>query len=86
MKKFIEDLKDRIFGIKCPECSARKLQSGHYVRGWNNWCEQACGDNGNFCYGCGKVSFKRTDAEYLEILPYWCTFNGQSGKALITKI
>jgi hypothetical protein len=86
MKKVIDSILLKLFGSKCPNCGKRELERGHYIRGWNDWCEQACGDRGQYCNSCGKVHFDRSDDEYLQILPYWCIFNGQSGKALTTKL
>ena len=56
----------------CRKCGSTDLAPGHYNRGYNNWCRQACGDDGYFCNKCYAVTFKQTLEEYKKKLPHWC--------------
>lgn len=57
---------------KCERCGSVNLSEGYYIRGYNNLCQQSCGDKGYYCFHCGKVSFIKTLEEYKKTLPEWC--------------
>lgn len=58
---------------RCSHCGSKKINRGHYIRGWNNLCEQGAGDEGYWCYDCCKVTFIRTLEEYEQIKQDWVT-------------
>lgn len=58
---------------RCKHCGSKKIDKGYYTRGWNNWCEQAAGDEGYWCNDCLKVSFIKSLDEYKDQLPKWVT-------------
>lgn len=69
MNKFIA----KLFKLPiCGKCNSLKMKPGYYSRGWNNLCEQACGDHGYLCDRCLKITWKQTLEEYKKKLPYWC--------------
>ena len=64
----------RILNINhCPKCASSNLKSGYWIRGWNNLCNQAAGDEGHRCYECGYIQWEKSYEEYVKILPHWCT-------------
>jgi hypothetical protein len=72
--KILNKTIQRIFNLPdCKWCGSLNLDKGYYIRGWNNWCNQACGDNGNFCNNCCKITFAQSLESYKNTLPNWCT-------------
>ena len=68
------DWKERLFGIKCPNCKERsRMHSDEYVRGYNNLCSQASGSKGLFCMKCASIIYLIPVEEYRRIMPSWCT-------------
>lgn len=57
---------------RCKNCNSKHLNYGHWIRGWNDLCEQACGDYGTRCFDCGNIEWDKTCEEYKAILPKWC--------------
>jgi hypothetical protein len=61
------------FGIKhCTQCGSVHIDAGYWIRGWNDLCNQGCGDTGDRCYNCGHIVWKHTLDEYKQMLPKWC--------------
>ena len=56
----------------CKWCGSLDVDKGYYTRGWNNYCNQACGDRGYFCNKCYKLTFIQSLESYKEHLPHWC--------------
>jgi hypothetical protein len=75
---------DFVFGEKCPNCGSRghRKTSHNFTRGWNHLCTQASGDFGKYCESCQSVYFEKSDEEYLDGLPDWCTHKGQVGRGI----
>lgn len=68
------DWKDRLFGVKCPNCSVRgAMHQAEYTRGWNNLCNQASGDTGLRCMSCSTIAFLTSFEESRRLTPAWCT-------------
>lgn len=57
---------------RCEKCNSKHLVKGYWVRGWNNLCEQACGDEGERCFDCGNIVWEKSCEQYKAILPHWC--------------
>lgn len=77
-------LVDRLFGIKCPHCKQRgwdNMRKNQYIRGYNNMCTQASGDEGFYCMACGGITFLISYEESRRIKPSWCTVNPDSDRA-----
>lgn len=66
--------KERLFGIKCPHCGLRGQmgRSNSYIRGYNNLCTQASGDEGFYCMGCSGITYLTSYEEFRRVLPAWC--------------
>lgn len=79
-----ESILQFLFGERCKKCGARehRVRSSRYARGWNHLCTQAAGDYGVYCSHCHTVHFEKTDEEYLDTLPDWCTHKGQIGRGI----
>lgn len=76
------DWKDRLFGIKCPHCNKRTdMRQGQYTRGYNEMCQQASGDDGFYCMGCGGITYRISYEESRRITPSWCTVNPDTDRA-----
>lgn len=72
-----------IFGLPiCKHCNSLNIQAGYYIRGWNNMCNQACGDNGYFCMKCCKITFVKSLSDYQKTLPEWCEANVLTTKSI----
>jgi len=69
----------KLLGIKtCPNCGSTRIVRGYYSDGYNNWCQQACGNDGIYCYRRGTVTFDKSFEErkaiYKSKAP-WCTIS-----------
>lgn len=63
----------RLFKIElCRNCGSSILNKSHWIRGWNNWCEQASGDSGTRCFDCGSIHWHQSLNDYKKALPNWC--------------
>ncbi len=60
------------FNTCCPKCKSKTLNEGHWIRGWNDELNQACGDNGTRCFDCGHIQWEQSFKEYVRKLPVWC--------------
>lgn len=78
IKKLIEKRMPRFWQYlvkcsrRCPKCKSKHLDDGYWIRGWNNLCEQACGDTGTRCFDCGHIEWEQTCEEYKAKLSKWC--------------
>ena len=76
------DLTERLFGIKCPHCNKRTdMRRRHYVRGYNEMCEQALGDDGFYCMDCTGITWRISYEDTCRIFPKWCTVSPDSARA-----
>jgi hypothetical protein len=66
----------------CPHCGSMIMDKNdrYMSRGYNHLCRQACGSLGWFCDSCNKVHYKKTDEEFLDTLPNWCSYKGHLGR------
>ena len=73
LKNLWNKILDYCIGEKCEHCGSRHTNRNYnYTRGYNEWCRQAIGDRGIFCYECYKITWDRSYEEYVKILPEWC--------------
>lgn len=57
----------------CWRCGSRDLrESMSYIRGYNELCTQAYGEDGKRCFDCGFIHFRTPYYEHVERIPEWC--------------
>lgn len=73
--KIINWIKNILFKNQCKKCGSNRINDGYWTRGWNYYCQQACGDRGLRCWHCGDIQWKQSINEYKNSLPNWCESN-----------
>ena len=63
---------------RCEKCGSKNVGNTYsgYTRGYNELCQQACGDRGTFCNDCYHVTFVQSLEDYKKSLPNWCRAYG----------
>lgn len=62
----------------CEKCGSKNVGKTFscYTRGYNELCQQACGDRGAFCNDCCHITFVQSLEDYKKSLPNWCRAYG----------
>jgi hypothetical protein len=63
---------------RCEKCGSKNVGNTYsgYTRGYNELCQQACGDIGAYCNNCGHITFVQSLEDYKKSLPKWCRAYG----------
>jgi hypothetical protein len=63
---------------RCEKCGSKNVGNTYsgYTRGYNELCQQACGDTGAYCNNCGHITFVRSLEDFKKSLPNWCRAYG----------
>ena len=57
---------------RCPNCGSKDRRAGEYTRAWNDLCNQAAGEIGDYCMDCQFIEFRTPDFEvWLKKQPRW---------------
>jgi hypothetical protein len=63
---------------RCEKCGSKNVGNTYsgYTRGYNELCQEACGDIGAFCNDCCHITFVQSLEDYKKSLPNWCRAYG----------
>ena len=68
----IEAIREHLTRFRCPHCGSRDTHHSYgYIRGYNRLCQQAAGDAGHYCRGCGGIAWDQTHAQFVASCPSW---------------